>query len=130
MALGADRYASRADTLVFIGCVLLSVAAMGLPDRLRDPFARTLRQTVLAPLLALQHQTERLSAALQRSDAVVAQRDSAALASTFLLQLRSENLLLPGLLWLGPPLGCGDIPADALHHTHPSAAPTFPASAL
>src|SRR5438552_983489 len=83
MALGADRYASRADTLVFIGCVLLSVAAMGLPDRLRDPFARTLRQTVLAPLLALQQQTERLSAALERYDAVVAQRDSAALAATF-----------------------------------------------
>src|SRR5438270_590255 len=80
MALGADRYASRADTLVFIACVLLSLAAMGLPDRMRDPFARTLRQTVLAPLLALQQQTERLSAALERYDAVVAQRDSAAQA--------------------------------------------------
>src|SRR5438094_486770 len=98
MALGADRYASRADTLVFIGCVLLSVAAMGLPDRLRDPFARTLRQTVLAPLLALQQQTERLSAALERYDAVVAQRDSAALAATFLGELRSENLRLRGRL--------------------------------
>src|SRR6266550_2140929 len=64
MALGADRYASRADTLIFIGCVLLSLAAMGLPDRMREPFARTLRQTVLAPLLALQQQTERLSAAV------------------------------------------------------------------
>src|SRR5438093_1233104 len=72
MALGADRYASRADTLVFIGCVLLSIAAMGLPDRMRDPFARALRQTVLAPLLALQQQTERLSASLERYDAVVA----------------------------------------------------------
>src|SRR2546425_7488629 len=66
MALGADRYASRADTLIFIGCVLLSIAAMGLPDRMRDPFARALRQTVLAPLLALQQQTERLSASLER----------------------------------------------------------------
>src|SRR5205807_2021070 len=37
MALGADRYASRADTLVFLGCVLLSGAAMSLPGRLRDP---------------------------------------------------------------------------------------------
>src|SRR5256886_7150474 len=94
MALGADRYASRADTLIFIGCVLLSLAAMGLPDRMREPFARTLRQTVLAPLLALQQQTERLSAALERYDAVVAQRDSAALAATFLGELRSENLRL------------------------------------
>src|SRR5881296_3128621 len=76
MALGADRYASRADTLVFMGCVVLSVASMSLPDRLRDPFARALRQTVLAPLLALQQQTELLSASLARYDAVVAQRDS------------------------------------------------------
>src|SRR5256885_12331834 len=116
MALGADRYASRADTLVFIACVLLSLAAMGLPDRMRDPFARTLRQTVLAPLLALQQQTERLSAALERYDAVVAQRDSAALAATFLGELRSENLRIRGLLVLGARLRSGHNPAHAVHH--------------
>src|SRR2546425_1446389 len=91
MALGADRYTSRADTLVFIGCLLLSIAAMGLPDRLREPFARALRQTVLAPLLALQQQTERLSASLERYDAVVAERDSAALAATFLAERSEEH---------------------------------------
>src|SRR5213079_1207144 len=90
MALGADRYASRGDTLVFLGCVLLSVAAMSLPERIRDPLARDLRQTVLAPFLALQQQTELLSASLERYDAVVAQRDSAALAATFLAELRHE----------------------------------------
>src|SRR5256714_2643789 len=129
MALGADRYASRADTLVFNACVLLSLAAMGLPDRMRDPFARTLRQTVLAPLLALQQQTERLSAALERYDAVVAQRDSAALAATFLGELRSENLRLRGLLGLGPRLGSGYIPAEVLHQTEPTNALTFLVSA-
>src|SRR5205823_10293887 len=91
MALGADRYASRGDTFAFLGCVLLSVAAMSLPERIRDPLARSLRQTVLAPFLALQQQTELLSASLARYDAVVAQRDSAALAATFLPELRSEN---------------------------------------
>src|SRR2546429_186405 len=107
MALGADRYASRADTLVFIGCVLLSVAAMSLPDRVRDPFARAVRQWVLAPLLTLQQQTELLSASLQRYDAVVTQRDSAALAATFVPELRSENTRLPGLLGLGALAGPG-----------------------
>src|SRR5438876_6214905 len=120
MALGADRYASRADTLVFIGCVLLSVAAMGLPDRLRDPFARTLRQTVLAPLLALQQQTERLSAALERYDAVVAQRDSAARAATFLGELGSEKLRLCCALRLGPRLAFGYITVAMLLHTEPT----------
>src|SRR2546428_1576366 len=125
MALGADRYASRADTLIFIGCVLLSIAAMGLPDRMRDPFARALRQTVLAPLLALQQQTERLSASLERYDAVVAERDSAALAATFLAELRSENQRLRGLLGLGPRLGSGYVPAEVLHQAEPTNALTF-----
>src|SRR5439155_715217 len=101
MALGADRYASRADTLVFLGCVLLSAAAMSLPGRLRDPLAGTLRRTVLAPFLSLQQQIERLSASLARYDAVVAQRDSAALVATFLPELRGENARLRSLLGLG-----------------------------
>src|SRR5438067_666810 len=125
MALGADRNALQTDALIFIGCVLLSVASMGPPDRLRDPFARTLRQTVLAPLLALQQETERLSAALERYDAVVAERDSAALAATFLAELRSENQRLRGLLGLGPRLGSGYVPAEVLHQAEPTNALTF-----
>src|SRR2546425_9338704 len=100
MALGADRYASRADTLVFIGCVLLSVAAMSLPDRVRDPFTRAVRQWVLAPLLALQQQTDLLSASLERYDAVVAQRDSAALAATFLPRSEEHTSELQSLAYL------------------------------
>src|SRR5437773_1590704 len=72
MALGADRYASRGDTLVFLGCVLLSAVAMSLPERIRDPLARGLRQTGLAPFLALQQQTELLSASLARYYGIVA----------------------------------------------------------
>src|SRR3989441_4671453 len=120
MARGADRYASRADTLAFIACVLLSVAAMSLPERVRDPFARAMRQWVLAPLLTLQQQSELLSASLQRYDAVVAQRDSAALAATFVPELRSENTRLRGLLGLGARLGSGYVPAEVLHEALPT----------
>jgi rod shape-determining protein MreC len=129
MALGADRYASRADTLVFLGCVLLSAAAMSLPPRLRDPFARALRQTVLAPLLSLQQQIERVSAALGRYDAIVAQRDSAALAATFLPELRGENARLRSLLGLGTRLGSGYIPAEVLREPEPTSPLTFLVSA-
>ncbi len=122
MALGADRYASRADTLVFIGCVLLSLAAMSLPDSWRDPIATGLRQTVLAPLLALQEQSEELRTSRARFEAVVAQRDSAALAATFLPELRNENARLRSLLGLGARLGTGYVPAEVLHQ----AAPTDP----
>ncbi len=129
MALGADRYASRGDTFAFLGCVLLSVGAMSLPERIRDPLARGLRQTVLAPFLALQQQTELLSASLERYDAVVAQRDSAALAATFLPELRGENARLRGLLGLGQRLSSGYAPAEVLREPEPTGALTFVVSA-
>jgi rod shape-determining protein MreC len=129
MALGADRYASRADTLVFIGCVLLSLAAMSLPDRVRDPFARALREKVLFPFLALQQQTELLSASLERYQVVVAERDSAALAATFLPELRNENARLRSLLGLGARLATGYVPAEVLHAAEPTNPLTFVVSA-
>src|SRR5881409_3481373 len=129
MALGADRYASRGDTFAFLGCVLLSVAAMSLPERIRDPLARGLRQTVLAPFLALQQQTELLSASLARYDAVVAQRDSAALAATFLPELRSENTRLRGLLGLAARLSTGYVSAEILHQPEPTNPLSFVVSA-
>jgi cell shape-determining protein MreC len=120
MSLGADRFASRADTLVFVGCVLLSGAAMTLPDRVRDAFAGALRQTVLVPFITLQLQTELLSASLARYDAVVTERDSATLAATFLPELRSENARLRALLGLGTRLGWGYEPAEVLHQSEPT----------
>ena len=129
MALGADRYATRGDTLAFLGCVLLSVAAMTLPERIRDPLARGLRQTVLAPFLGLQQQTELLSASLARYAAVVAQRDSAALAATFLPELRGENTRLRSLLGLGQRLSSSYVPAEVLHEPEPTSALTFIVSA-
>jgi len=129
MAVGADRYASRADTLLFLGCVGLAVAAMSLPDAWRDPIAQGLRQTVLAPFLALQQQSEILSAARAHYDAVVAQRDSAALAATFLPELRSENVRLRSLVGLGARLGWGYVPAEVLHQPEPTNPLTFVVSA-
>lgn len=129
MALRADRYASRADTLVFIGCVLLSLAAMSLPERVRDPFVRVLRQTVLAPFLTLQRQTKLLSASLERYDAVVGQRDSATLAATFLPELRNENARLRSLLGLGSRLATGYVPAEVLRGAEPTGPLTFVVSA-
>src|SRR5882762_9945056 len=131
MALGADRYASRGDTFAFLGCVLLSVAAMSLPERIRDPLARGLRQTVLAPFLALQQQTELLSASLARYDAVVAQRDSAALAPQLGKERggEGENIRLRSLLGLGQRLSSGYVPAEVLREPEPTGALTFIVSA-
>jgi rod shape-determining protein MreC len=129
MAIGTDRYASRADTLLFIVCVGLSVAALSLPDKWRDPLAQGLRQTVLAPFLFLQRQTELLAAARARYDAVVAQRDSSALAATFLPELRSENVRLRGLLGLSARLAGGYVSAEILHQPEPTNPLSFVVSA-
>src|SRR2546429_9526844 len=129
MALGADRSASRADALVSLGCALLSAAAMSLPSRLRDPVAGALRRTVLAPFWSLQQRVERLSASLARYDAVVAQRDSAALVATFLPELRGENARLRSLLGLGTRLGTGYIPAEVLRESERTSPLTFIVSA-
>lgn len=129
MALAADRYASRADTLVFLGCVLLSLVALSLPEGWRDPIAKGLRQTVLAPLLALQEQFEQFRTSRARLEAVVAQRDSAALAATFLPELRSENARLRSLLGLGARLETGYVPAEVLHQAEPTDALTLVVSA-
>src|SRR3989449_4125702 len=61
--------------------------------------------------------------------AVVAQRDSAALAATFLPELRSENTRLRSLLGLGTRLSSGYVPAEVLHEPEPSSALTFIVSA-
>src|SRR5438552_1028310 len=52
MALGADRYTSRVDTLVFLGCLGLSLTAMSLPPAWRDPIASVMRHTFLPELRA------------------------------------------------------------------------------
>ena len=129
MAIGTDRYASRADTLLFIACVGLSIAALSLPPQWRDPLAQGLRQSILAPFLFLQRQTELLAAARYRYDAVVSQRDSVALAATFLPELRSENARLRSLLGLSARLGGGYVSAEILHQPEPTNPLSFVVSA-
>src|SRR2546423_2367545 len=129
MAIGTDRYASRGDTLLFLACVGLSIAALSLPEPWRDPLAQGLRQSILAPFLFLQRQTELLAAARYRYDAVVAQRDSVALAATFLPELRSENTRLRSLLGLSARLGSGYVSAEILHQPEPTNPLSFVVSA-
>jgi rod shape-determining protein MreC len=122
MGTGADRYASRADTLIFLACLALSFAAMGLPESTREPMTRLLRQTVLAPFLALQEASEELRTSRERFEAVAAQRDSAALQAAFLPELRRENERLRALLGLGQRLAWGYAPAEVLHQAEPTTA--------
>jgi rod shape-determining protein MreC len=115
VALGPDRYASRADTAVFSACLALSLVALALPEGLRTPIAAALRSTVLAPVLALQRSTVEAAAARERLATVRAERDSLAIETTFLPELRAENARLRDLLGLAGRLGHGFVTAEVLH---------------
>ncbi|HET8712553.1 MAG TPA: rod shape-determining protein MreC [Gemmatimonadales bacterium] len=128
MAIGTDRYASRADTLMFLACVGLSIAALSLPEQWRYRLVDVL-QSVLTPFTFLQRQTELLGAARLRYDAVVEQRDSLALASAFMPELRNENARLRRLLGLGARLGGGYITAEILHQPEPTSPLSFSVTA-
>jgi rod shape-determining protein MreC len=93
---------------------------MGLPDQVRTPVTRALRQTILAPFLTLQEQSQLLAASVSRFQVVTAQRDSAVLAATFLPELRAENDRLRALLGLGQRLGSGYATAEVLHQALPT----------
>lgn len=120
MALGADRYATRGDTFVFLVTLALSLVAMSLPPTTRDPIASSLRRTVLWPFLQLQSRTEELRTSRAQFVQVEAQRDSATLAAGELSEIRSENSRLRALLGLGTRLGTGFVPAEVLHQATPT----------
>jgi hypothetical protein len=120
MVLGADRYATRGDTLVFLSTLALSLIAMSLPPGLRDPVASGLRRSILWPFLQLQAQSEELRISRTRLVQVTAARDSAALAATFLGELRAENTRLRDLLGLRARLGSRFVPAEVLHQASPT----------
>src|SRR5256885_1665890 len=62
MALGADRYTSRVDTLVFLGCLGLSLTAMSLPPAWRDPHARRMRPSIVVAGATLEFRASGMAA--------------------------------------------------------------------
>lgn len=115
MPLGSDRYASRADTAVFIVCLVLSLVVLALPAALKEPVAGALRRVVLLPVLAVQRQSVESAEARERLATVRAERDSLVLETAFLPELRAENERLRALLGLSGRLGHGFTTAEVLH---------------
>lgn len=108
------RISSRTDVVLFAVCVFLSLLAMVLSQRLREPVASALRRTLVAPLLQLQEGSERWRAAYLSSQREELKRDTLALAAARVPTLENENDRLRKLLGLGSALKWGFIPAEAL----------------
>ena len=111
----ASRLDSRFDTALFAACVFLAIVVHGLPDRLRDPLARSMRQTVLVPLVSLQHDAGLSRAAWLSHESTARVQDSVSLQAMRVLALESENERLRRVLGLGGKLRWGFVPAEALH---------------
>lgn len=111
----ASRLDSRFDTALFAACVFLAIVVHGLPDRLREPLTRSLRQTVLVPLVSLQHNAGLSRAAWLSHEANARVQDSVSLQAMRALALESENERLRRVLGLGGKLRWGFVPAEALH---------------
>lgn len=114
-----ERFTSRWDTLVFAVCIVLSLAARIAPAGVQTVLASGTRNTILAPLLEIQHQAERFRTSRARFAAVVAARDSAALAAMEFGAVREENDRLRELLDLGPRLPTRYVTAEVLHQSSP-----------
>jgi rod shape-determining protein MreC len=89
-------------------------AAIQLPDRIRDPFASALRQTIVAPLVALQRDAEQSRRSWLTREQREAQRDSIALRAMTLDASLADNDRLRKLLGLGEALRWGFVPAEVL----------------
>jgi len=93
---------------------VVAFAAIQLPERVRDPFASTLRRSVLAPLVALQSNAEQSRRSWLTREQREAQRDSIALRAMALDATLADNNRLRKILGLGESLKWGFVPAEVL----------------
>ena len=108
------RTYGRRDTVLLAASVVLSLVALFLPERMREPLATSLRRSVLAPLVSLQSDAELSRRAWVTREESVTARDSVVLRSMSLDAVSAENTRLRGLLGLGARLRWGFVPAEIL----------------
>jgi rod shape-determining protein MreC len=101
-------------------CVVLSLIAVVLPAKSREPIASALRRTVVAPLVGLQAGAERWRSAWVSSEQRRISADSVAMRAVKAQALLLENDQLRKIIGLGTRLEWGFVPAEALHSTEPS----------
>ena len=100
---------------MLVACVVLSLAALVLPARLRSTIAGGLRGSVVVPLAALQDRAEVSRRAVLAYDASLRIADSVRLQASQAAVSEAENERLRRLLGLGAALKWGFVPAEALH---------------
>lgn len=111
----ASRFSSKVDLTVFVVCLLTALIISVIPAPAREPIAKGLRRSVMAPLVGLQRGAERWRAAWVAAERETAIRDTLALQAFSAAALGAENAQLRRLLGLGSRLEYGFVPAEAIH---------------
>lgn len=108
------RADSRADTAIAIGCVVLSLILLVLPESPRDRVAGLVRGNLVGPLATLQQRASLARRSFLTNDSLSQIADSVVRRSQQLDAVTIENERLRSLLGLGRALRWGFIPAEAL----------------
>ena len=121
MYRAADRSTFPRDTVLFLACVILSVAALLAPASVTLAVANSIRDTALRPLVWLQGRAEEGRTSRARLQAAVDQRDSAVMVGRMVPALQQENERLRQLLALRSRMpATGFVAAEVLHQPLPT----------
>lgn len=108
------RTDSRADTVIAVTCVVLSLVLLILPAAPRDRVSGAIRGNLIGPLAGLQQRAALARRSFATNDSVVLALDSVLLRSQQLDALSAENDQLRRALGLGRALRWGFVPAEVL----------------
>lgn len=111
----ATRIGTRVDTVILAACLVTSLLATFLPSTTRQSVAGSIRDTFVAPLIALQVQAERARGAFILRDITAERLDSLVLRNAELRELDLQNARLRALIGLGARLETRFVAAEALH---------------
>ncbi len=118
MKLAPERFASRRDTIAFLVCVVLSLAARVAPTFVQERIEEGVR-FVSIPVLWVQQRAELMKTALTTVSRVTSQTDSTAVDALQLLMLSEENEQLRELLQLSRGTPLPHVAAEVLHQVSP-----------
>ena len=115
MAIGVERYGSRADTVAFVACLVVALVTLALPEAIRAPLAAVMRRSVLLPAVTVESRVAASRAEREAVRRLRAERDSFALAASQVPELVTENDELRALLRVRGRLVNGFVTAEVLH---------------
>ena len=115
MGLSSGRLASGRDTLAFVICIILAIAARMAPSDVQQSLGVAIRSTVVAPFLSLEEQILSIKEARVNLARVVAERDSAVVQAFAVRALSRENEELRRLAQLSSRLPMSHVTAEVLN---------------